>query len=306
VAAPENTACLSDTAGQALPRRAEWKKIARIFFRRKLAVIGLVIILLVVIMAIFAPLLAPYDPYAIERDATGHQNKLAPPSSEHWLGTDSIGRDTLSRVMYGARVSLLVGLGAVGLSTVLGVLLGLIAGYFGGWIFNVIMRLLDILQALPMLIFAIVLAVVLGGGVGNIILALGIQGIAAHGRLMCGQVLTVKENDYVLAMKATGGSNLRTMLRHIFPNAFPPILVSITIGMGAVILAEAALSYLGVGISAPTAAWGDMISDGQRFLVTNPLLCFAPMIPLALTVFGFNMMGDGLRDALDPRLRGLI
>ena len=233
-------------------------------------------------------------------------NKLAPPSSEHWLGTDSIGRDTLSRVIYGSRVSLLVGLGAVGLSTVIGVLLGLIAGYFGGWIFNVIMRLLDILQALPMLIFAIVLSVVLGGGVRNVIIALGIQGIAAHGRLMCGQVLTVKENDYVLAMRAMGAGNSRTMFTHIFPNAFPPILVSITTGMGAVILAEAALSYLGVGISPPTAAWGSMIADGQRFLLTNPMLSFAPMIPLALAVFGFNMMGDGLRDALDPRLRGLI
>jgi len=291
---------------QALPRRAEWRNVARIFFRRKLAVAGLIIVSIVVLMAIFAPLLAPYDPNELEYLESGKINKLAPPSSEHLLGTDSIGRDTLSRVIYGSRVSLLVGLGAVSLSTIVGVILGLIAGYFGGWIFNIIMRLLDILQALPMLIFAIVLAVLFGGGIRNVILALGIQGIASHGRLMCGQVLTVKENDYVMAIKATGGSNLRTMLRHIFPNAFPPILVSITIGMGAVILAEAALSYLGVGVSAPTAAWGDMISDGQRFLLSNPILSFAPMIPLALTVFGFNMMGDGLRDALDPRLRGLI
>jgi ABC-type dipeptide/oligopeptide/nickel transport system permease subunit len=303
VASPE----VAQRAGAKVsPRRAEWRSIARIFFRRKLAVVGLVIILLVVLMAIFAPLLAPYDPYELEYLESGRMNKLAPPSSEHLLGTDSIGRDTLSRVIYGSRVSLLVGVGAVGLSTVVGVLLGLIAGYFGGWIFNIIMRLLDILQALPMLIFAIVLAVVLGGGVRNVILALGIQGIAAHGRLMCGQVLTVKENDYVLAMRAMGGGNTRTMLGHIFPNAFPPILVSITTGMGAVILAEAALSFLGVGISTTTAAWGSMIADGQRYLLTNPILSFAPMIPLALTVFGFNMMGDGLRDALDPRLRGLI
>jgi len=306
VAVPENVACVTDTAEQMPSRRAEWRKIARIFFRRKLAVVGLVIIVLVVITAIFAPLLAPYDPYYQEKDETNHANKLAPPSSEHLLGTDSVGRDTLSRVIYGSRVSLAVGAGAVGLSTFLGVILGLIAGYFGGWIFNIIMRFLDILQALPMMIFAIVLAVVLGGGVKNIILALGIQGIAAHGRMMCGQVLTVKENDYVLAMRASGGGNLRTMFRHIFPNAFPPILVSVTIGMGAVIMAEAALSYLGIGISPPTAAWGNMISDGQRFLLTNPMLSFAPMIPLALLVFAFNMAGDGLRDALDPRLRGLI
>ncbi len=303
MASPEVAQCVDEGV---LPSRAEWRNIARIFFRRKLAVVGLVIISLVVLMAIFAPLLAPLDPFEVDYLESGKIGKLAPVSSEHWLGTDSIGRDTFSRVIYGARVSLLVGLGAVGLSTVVGVILGLVAGYFGGWIFNVIMRLLDILQALPMLIFAIVLSVVLGGGVRNVIFALGIQGISAHGRLMCGQVLSVKENDYVLAMRAMGGGNIRTMVRHIFPNAFPPILVSITTGMGAVILAEAALSYLGVGISPPTAAWGSMISDGQRFLMTNPLLSFAPMIPLALAVFGFNMMGDGLRDALDPRLRGLI
>ncbi len=301
VTAPESTAVADSTAEAVLPRRAEWKTVARIFFRRKIAVAGLVIILIVVLMAIFAPLLAPYDPY--EPDVV---NRLAPPSSEHWLGTDAIGRDTLSRVIYGSRISLLVGLGAVALSTIIGALLGLIAGYFGGWISNVIMRLLDILQALPMLIFAIVLSAVLGGGVRNVILALGIQGIATHGRLMCGQVLTIKENDYVLAMRAMGGGSRRTMSNHIFPNAFPPILVSITIGLGAVILAEAALSYLGVGISPPAAAWGSMIADGQRFLLTNPILSFAPIVALALTVFGFNMMGDGLRDALDPRLRGLI
>ena len=298
MASPDATQCVEE---QVLPRRAGGTTVARIFFRRRLAVAGLVIIVVVVLMALFAPLLAPYDPN--EPDVV---NRLAPPSSEHWFGTDSIGRDTFSRVIYGSRISLLVGLGAVSLSTVVGVILGLIAGFFGGWIFNVIMRVLDILQALPMLIFAIVLSVVLGGGVRNVILALGIQGIAAHGRLMCGQVLTVKENDYVLAGKAMGVGSRRIMLAHVLPNAFPPILVSITTGMGAVILAEAALSFLGVGISPPTAAWGSMISDGQRFLLTNPILSFAPMIPLALTVFGFNMMGDGLRDALDPRLRGLI
>jgi peptide/nickel transport system permease protein len=303
VASPDVAQCVGE---KVLPRRAEWKTITRIFLRRKLAVVGLVIISLVVLMAIFAPLLATHDPSEPEYLESGQMNRLAPPSSEHWLGTDSIGRDTLSRVIWGSRVSLLVGLGAVTLSTVIGVLLGLIAGYFGGWTFNVIMRLLDILQALPMLIFAIVLSAVLGGGMRNVILALGIQGIASHGRLMCGQVLTVKENDYVLAMRAMGAGSSRTMFTQVVPNAFPPILVSITTGMGAVILAEAALSFLGVGISPPTAAWGSMIADGQRFLLTNPVLSFAPMIPLALTVFGFNMMGDGLRDALDPRLRGLI
>jgi peptide/nickel transport system permease protein len=286
---------------EAPPKHSEWKRIIRVFFRRKIAVIGLVIILLMALMAIFAPLLAPYDPF--EPDMP---NRLAPPSSAHWLGTDQVGRDTLSRIIYGSRTSLLVGIGAVSMSTLIGALLGLIAGFYGGWIFNIIMRLMDTLMALPMLVFAIVIAAVLGGGVRNVILALGIQGIAGNCRLMCGQVLSIKENDYILAGRTIGVTDPRMMLRHIFPNAFPPILVSITIGLGAVILAEAGLSFLGVGISPPAAAWGSMINDGYRFVLTNPLLSFAPGVALMITVFGFNMMGDGLRDALDPRLRGVL
>jgi peptide/nickel transport system permease protein len=289
------------TEEDAQPRQAEWKGIIRVFLRRKVAVIGLVLITAVVLMAIFAPLLAPYDPYQPDL-----MNRLAPLSSQHWLGTDATGRDTLSRIIYASRTSLLVGIGAVSISTLIGGLLGLIAGYFGGWIFNVIMRLMDTLMALPMLVFAIVIAAVLGGGVKNVILALGIQGISGNCRLMCGQVLSIKESDYVLASRTTGIGHTKIMFKHILPNAFPPILVSITIGLGAVILGEAGLSFLGVGISPPACAWGSMINDGQRFLLSNPVLSFAPGIVLALVVFGFNMVGDGLRDALDPRLRGTV
>jgi peptide/nickel transport system permease protein len=286
---------------EARPRQAEWKGIVRVFLRRKIAVIGLVLIVIVVLMACFAPLLAPYDPYE-----TDVMNRLAPPSGQHLLGTDATGRDTLSRIIYASRTSLLVGIGAVSISTIIGGLLGMIAGYFGGWIFNIIMRLMDTLMALPMLVFAIVIAAVLGGGVKNVIIALGIQGIAGNCRLMCGQVLSVKENDYVLASRTTGISHMKMMFGHILPNAFPPILVSISIGLGAVILGEAGLSFLGVGISPPACAWGSMINDGYRFLLTNPVLSFAPGIILALLVFAFNMVGDGLRDALDPRLRGIV
>jgi peptide/nickel transport system permease protein len=283
------------------PASSEWKRIIKVFLRRKISAIGLGIIILVVLTAIFAPLLAPYNPYE-----TNMPNRLAPPSSEHWLGTDPVGRDTLSRIIYGSRTSLLVGICAVSISTLIGASLGLIAGYYGGWVFNIIMRLVDTLMALPMLVFAIVISAVLGGGIKNVIIALGIQGIAGNCRLMCGQVLSIKQNDYILAGKTIGVVDIRMMLRHIFPNAFPPILVSITIGLGAVILAEAGLSFLGVGISPPTCAWGSMINDGYRFVLTNPLLSFAPGAALMLTVFGFNMMGDGLRDALDPRLRGVV
>jgi peptide/nickel transport system permease protein len=283
------------------PKQAEWKKVFAIFFRRKVAVIGLAIIFLMIIMAICAPLIVPYDPY--EPDTP---NRLAPPSREHWLGTDSVGRDSLSRIIYASRTSLMVGLGAVGISAVIGQTLGLIAGYFGGWVFNVIMRVIDSMMAIPQLVLALVISTILGGGLENVIIALGVGGIPVHCRMMCGQAMTVKENEYILAARMIGASNKWMMLRHIFPNSFPPLLVTITIGLGATILAEAGLSFLGVGINPPACAWGSLIFDGYRFLRTNPVLSFAPGIALMLVVFGFNMMGDGLRDALDPRLRGTI
>jgi ABC-type dipeptide/oligopeptide/nickel transport system permease subunit len=283
------------------PQFSEWRRIIQIFLGRKLSVIGLVIIVLLIITAIFAPLLAPYDPYQ-----TNPPNKLSQPSSPHWLGTDSLGRDTLSRVIYASRTSLLVAVGAMGMAAVIGQALGLIAGYFGGWWFHIIMRIMDGMMSIPMLINALVIAAVLGGGVRNVIIALGIGMAAGQCRMMCAQVLTVKQNDYILAGRTIGVSHLRMMLRHIFPNAFQPLLVMITIGLGMTILSEAGLSFLGVGISPPEAAWGSMINDGYRYLFTNPVLSIAPGIAIMLVVFGFNMLGDGLRDALDPRLRGTL
>jgi peptide/nickel transport system permease protein len=289
------------TFQESRPHYSEWRRITRIFFRRKISVIGLAIIVALIITAIFAPLLAPYDPYHPDL-----ANGLLQPSSAHWLGTDAIGRDTLSRVIYGARTSLLVALGAMGMAVVIGQTLGLIAGYFGGWWFLIIMRIVDGMMAIPMLVSALVIATVLGGGVRNVIIALGIAMTAGQARMMCGQVLTVKQNDYVLAGRTIGVSRLRMMLRHIFPNAFQPLLVMITIGLGMTILSEAGLSFLGVGINPPTAAWGSMINDGYKYLLFNPTLSIAPGVAIMLVVFGFNMMGDGLRDALDPRLRGTL
>ncbi len=279
----------------------EWKRLVRVFLRRRLAVIGLAIVVVMVIVAVFAPLLAPYDPYA-----TDLQVKLQHPSGEHWLGTDSVGRDTLSRCIYGARTSLIVALCAVALGAVIGQLLGLLAGFFGGWVFTVIMRLIDAMMAIPMIVLALVISSVLGGGVRNVIIALAIGAIPGQCRMMCAQTLSVKHNDYVLAGRTIGVGNLRTMFRHIYPNAFAPCLVLMTINMGATILAEAGLSFLGAGINPPTAAWGFMIKEGYGFLLSNPELSIAPGIFIMLLVFGFNMFGDGLRDALDPRLRGSI
>jgi peptide/nickel transport system permease protein len=281
------------------PHRGELQRIIRVFLGRKLAVFGLIIILALIITAIFAPWLAPYDPYKMNL-----AHKLAQPSSEHWLGADSLGRDTLSRIIYGTRTSLAVGIGAVGLAVVIGELLGIMAAYFGGIVFAIIMRFTDALMATPMILNALVISVLLGGGLRNVIIALSVGMISSQCRMMCGQTLTIKENDYVLAARSSGASDFRIMLRHIFPNAFPPLLVLTTIGLGVTILAEASLSFLGLGIAPPQPAWGSMINDGYKFLLTNPMLSIAPGVAIALVVFGFNMMGDGLRDAIDPRLRG--
>jgi ABC-type dipeptide/oligopeptide/nickel transport system permease subunit len=283
------------------PHYSQTRYILNIFLRRRLALIGLVIIVLLILVAILAPLIAPYDPYEMNI-----LNRLQPPSREHLLGTDSLGRDTLSRVIYGSQTSLIVGIGAIGMATVLGLSLGLIAGFFGGILSQIIMRFMDCLMSIPMIVLALIIAALLGGGIKNVIIALGIGMLSAPCRMMCGVTMSLKQNDYVLAARSIGASNIRMMLRHILPNAFPPLVVVITIGLGATILAEAGLSFLGIGIVPPTPAWGGMVNDGYKFLLTSPILAISPGVAIMLVVFGFNMVGDGLRDALDPKLRGTI
>ena len=283
------------------PHLREYQRVIKAFLGRKLAVIGLVIIVALILTAIFASWLAPYDPYKMSLG-----EKLMQPSREHLLGTDSLGRDTLSRIIYGTRTSLAVGIGAVGIAAVIGQFLGLIAAYFGGMVYIIIMRLTDALMAIPMLLSALIISVLLGGGLRNVIIALSVGMVSGQCRMMCGQALSIKENEYILAARAFAASNYRIMFRHIFPNAFPPLLVLSTIGLGVAILAEAGLSFLGLGIAPPQPAWGSMINDGYKYLLTNPVLSFAPGAAIGLVVFGFNMVGDGLRDAIDPRLRGTI
>jgi ABC-type dipeptide/oligopeptide/nickel transport system permease subunit len=272
-----------------------------VIFRRKLSLVGFIIIGAFMLTAIFAHWLTPYDPYEM-----GLTHQLQRPSMEHLLGTDALGRDTLSRIIYGAQTSLMVGLGAVGLGVLIGQSLGLIAAYFGGAAFIIIMRLVDALMAVPGMLIALVLAAMLGGGLKNVIVALGVSVVSGQCRLMCAQALTIKQNDYILAARTMGVSDLRMMMRHILPNAFPPLLVLMTMDLGIVILAEAGLSFLGMGIAPPGAAWGSMVSDGYKYLLTHPILSFAPGLACMMVVFGFNMAGDGLRDALDPRLRGTL
>jgi ABC-type dipeptide/oligopeptide/nickel transport system permease subunit len=287
------------TISEAPPRVNEIRRFIRVFFSRGLVVFGLVILVMFLVTALAAPLLAPYDP-----NKQSLRETLAAPSGKHLLGTDYLGRDTLSRLIYGARMSLMVGVVAVAIAAVLGMVLGLIAGFYGSWLNLVIMRVVDALMSFPMILLAMLLAGLLGGGLKNVMIALGIAMIPAYARLMCGQVLAIRETDYILAGKSLGSSNLRLMFRHIMPNALPPLIVLITMQIGSAILAEAGLSYLGIGISPPTASWGAMVNDGFPYLLTNPLLSFFPGFAIMIVVFAFNMVGDGLRDALDPRLRG--
>jgi ABC-type dipeptide/oligopeptide/nickel transport system permease subunit len=272
-----------------------------VFLQRKLVIIGMVILLLLVIAAIFAPWLAPYDPYRGEmRDA------LSAPSAKYLLGTDIQGRDVLSRLIYGARTVLIVGFITVGVAAILGVVLGIAAGYYGGIINVIIMRFMDALMGFPMMLLALILAAVLGGGIQNVIIALSVATIPGYARVIHGLTLSIKENDYILAQESLGSSDWRIMFLHILPNSLPPMIVLITLQLGSIILAEAGLSFLGIGIKPPGAAWGAMVSDGYGYLLTNPVLSFAPGGAIMLVVFAFNLVGDGLRDALDPRLRGLL
>lgn len=283
------------------PRTEAFRRFRRVFFGRGLVKFGIIVILITIVVSIFAPVLAPYDPY--EQNL---RKSLLNPCKEHILGTDRLGRDTLSRIIYGSRASLLVGVFAISFASIVGMILGLIAGFFGGITNAVIMRIIDGFMAFPMLLLALCISAILGGGIRNVVIALSIGLIPNYTRLMCAQVLSIKERDFIIAAIAIGASSKRIMLRHLAPNCFPPIIVLMTMMMGHTILAEAGLSFLGVGISPPGAAWGAMVNDGYEYLLTNPILSFAPGLAIMLVVFSFNMVGDGLRDALDPRLRGSI
>jgi peptide/nickel transport system permease protein len=282
-------------------RGSEWKRFRRVFFSRAAVMGGLVILLILFMVAIFAPLLAPYDPY---KPFTGPS--LAPPSSEHWLGADKLGRDTMSRLIFGTRTALQVGFISVIVGSVIGITLGIVAGYTKGLLSAFIMRVMDAMMCFPMLVLSLVIAALLGNGIFNVIIALSISSIPMYARVVFGLTLSLKENDYILAQKSMGSGNWRTMLAHILPNAFPPLIVIVTMQLGGLILAEAGLSFLGIGIAPPGAAWGAMVNEGYQYLINAPVLSFAPGLAIMLVVFAFNIVGDGLRDALDPRLRGLL
>lgn len=266
-------------------------------FKNKSALIGSIIIFIVILCAVFAPLLSPYDPYIMNI-----ANRLKPPSGEHILGTDQFGRDLLSRIIYGSRVSLKVGVVAVGFSAVIGVFLGLISGYYGGWVDKIISMITDIFLAFPMILLAIAFVAALGPSIGNVMLALGLTYWTQYARVVRSSVLALKEEEYVLAARTTGASDLRIIFKYILPNAFAPVIVMATLGLGTAIITESTLSFLGLGIQPPAASWGNTLSFGLKFLRDAPHLSTFPGIAIMITVLGFNLFGNGLRDVTDPKL----
>lgn len=284
----------SPTAG-AFPR----PQIATTLRRQPLAAIGFALLVLFAAMALLAPLLAPDNPSALDL-----LHRLAAPSSRHWLGTDELGRDILSRVIYGARLSLTVAVSVVSISLTLGIVLGGIAGYYGRWIDIAINTfLMNAFMALPGILLAIAFVAFLGPGLLNLILALSIGGWVGYARLVRAQVLAVREREFVEAARALGASDLRIFLRHILPNIVQPITVQAAIGMAGAVLAEATLSFLGLGVPPPSASWGSMLNDARPFLFEAPHLVIFPSIAVMLCVLCFNFLGDALRDYLDPKTR---
>lgn len=268
-------------------------------FRARLAGVGLIIVLTFVLAAILAPLIAPYSP--TKQQIT---NGLKPPTFDHWLGTDQLGRDNFSRILYGGQASLQVGIIAVGIAMIIGVTLGLIAGYWNNSRLEaIIMRAMDALLAFPALVLALALVAVLGPSLQNAIIAVGVVGIPAYARLTRGQVLSVKERDFVEAARALGASHLRIILAHILPNVTAPLIVQSSLGIAGAILAEAALSFLGLGVQPPTPSWGEMLSAGRGYIEIDPWLILGPGTAIFLCVLGFNFLGDGIRDVLDPRMK---
>lgn len=280
----------------ALPR-----KTLRELVRHRLSAVGLTYISLIVFLGIFANVVAPSDPLKIDPF-----NALQQPSLSHPLGLDHVGRDQFSRLIFGARVSLIVGISAVAVAILLGVPLGIIAAYTGGWIDHGIMRVIDAFIAIPGLLFAILLILVMGGGVLTVSIALGVNLFTTQARLVRSQALSVKEREYTTAARAIGSPPWRILLLHVAPNSIQPVIVQATLGLGFAILGEASLSFIGVGVPPPTATWGGMLALAFRNLNSAPWLAFAPGIAIFLLVLSFNFVGDGLRDVLDPRLRGKI
>ena len=272
------------------------RKLRQLFKKNRLSLPAVLIIFLLFFAALFAPLLATHDPTRQD-----FLSLLEVPSAEHWLGTDELGRDIYSRVLYGARISIAIGVLSVGSGGIVGVAVGLLAGFYGGLMDNVLMRLVDVLLAFPGILLAILIAAVLGAGLVPVVIAVAIYSIPTFSRIMRSSVLSVREREYVEAARAAGASDNRIILKHILLNSFAPVLVYATLLMGSAILTAAALSFLGVGVAPPTPEWGAMISTARAYLRDAPHLILGPGVAIFLTVLAFNILGDAFRDLLDPK-----
>lgn len=299
--ADNSTQAIPVTAKQAtlLPRVSRMRTLRRTAAAHVMGTLALGFIVTVILVAIAAPLVATHDPLAQDYEAI-----FSSPSTDHLFGTDRLGRDVFSRVVYGARISLAVGILAVGVGMALGIPLGLVAGYAGGWVDNVLMRLMDAILVIPGLMFALALMAVLEPNLQNVMIALGLNSMPNYARLIRGQALSIVENEYVAASRSLGCSNRRIIFRHIFPNALSPVIVQASLAMGYAVLAEAGLGFLGVGVQPPTPTWGSVLNQGAPYLEQAWWVSFFPGLAIFLLVLSFNLVGDALRDMLDPRLRG--
>ncbi|AVQ19819.1 nickel transporter permease [Fusobacterium mortiferum] len=281
-------------------KRSQWVEVWRRLKRNKMAVLGLIILIILVLLAVFADVIANYDNVVIKQNLA---HRLQGPSAAHWLGTDEFGRDIFARLVHGTRVSLQVGIVAVGISIVIGGILGAVAGYYGGKLDNTIMRIMDIFLAVPSILLAIAIVSALGPSIINLMLAISISSVPSYARIVRASVLSIRDQEFIEAAKAIGASNTRIIFRHIIPNSLAPVIVQATLGVASAILSTAGLSFIGLGIQPPAPEWGSMLSGGRQYLRYAWWVTTFPGVAIMITILSLNLLGDGLRDALDPRLK---
>ena len=281
-------------------KRSQWVEVWRRLKRNKMAVLGLIILIILVLLAVFADVIANYDNVVIKQNLA---HRLQGPSAAHWLGTDEFGRDIFARLVHGTRVSLQVGIVAVGISIVIGGILGAVAGYYGGKLDNTIMRIMDIFLAVPSILLAIAIVSALGPSIINLMLAISISSVPSYARIVRASVLSIRDQEFIEAAKAIGASNTRIIFRHIIPNSLAPVIVQATLGVASAILSTAGLSFIGLGIQPPAPEWGSMLSGGRQYLRYAWWVTTFPGVAIMITILSLNLLGDGLRDALDTRLK---
>lgn len=281
-------------------KRSQWGEVWRRLRKNKMAMLGLAIMIVLALFAIFADQIADYEQLAIKQNPG---NRMTPPNSENWFGTDHLGRDVFARIVHGARVSLMVGIVAVGFAIAVGGTLGAIAGFYGGRVDNTIMRIMDIFLAIPSILLAIAIVAALGGSLFNLMIAVGISSIPRYARIVRASVLSVKDEEYIDSARAAGASDTRIIIKHIIPNSIAPVIVQGTLGVASAILSTSGLAFIGLGIPKPKPEWGAMLSGGRQYLRQAPHITTFPGLAIMITILALNLLGDGLRDALDPRLK---